>query len=131
MMNDVVSYVQEDVGFYPTPPELVEKMLEGVEWRSIKTVLEPSAGKGNIVYGVLNAIYKYRHRNWRSFYDSRDFMGITIDCIEIDPNLRGVLDYTFFGKKARNEYWEKKEKFREIRYDDKTDEIRADRKSVV
>ena len=102
MMNDVVSYVQEDVGFYPTPPELVEKMLEGVEWRSIKTVLEPSAGKGNIVYGVLNAIYKYRHRNWRSFYDSRDFMGIKIDCIEIDPNLRGVLDYTFFGKKARN-----------------------------
>ena len=130
MMNDVVSYVQEDVGFYPTPPELVEKMLEGVEWRSIKTVLEPSAGKGNIVYGVLNAIYKYRHRNWRSFYDSRDFMGIKIDCIEIDPNLRGVLDYTFFGKKARNEYWEKKEKFREIRYDDKTDEIRAEEEEI-
>ncbi len=121
MMNDVVSYVQEDVGFYPTPPELVEKMLSGVSWSSIDTVLEPSAGKGNIVYGVLESIYNSRY----SHYDNRTFMGITIDCIEIDPNLRGILEYTFMGKKAHNEYYDEMHRYRDMRYDEKTPEIKA------
>lgn len=121
MMNDVVSYVQEDVGFYPTPPELVEKMLSGVKWHLIETVLEPSAGKGNIVYGILEGIYNHRH----SHYDSREFMGIKVDCIEIDPNLRGILEYTFMGKKARDEYYDELQKYRDMRYSDKTPEIKA------
>lgn len=31
--------------FYPTPEELVNKMLDGVNLNYVKTVLEPSAGK--------------------------------------------------------------------------------------
>lgn len=95
MMNDVISYVQEDVGFYPTPPELVEKMLSGVKWEHIETVLEPSAGKGDIVYKVLESIYNYRYHH----YGRKEFMGIKVDCIEIDPNLRSILEYTFMGKR--------------------------------
>ncbi len=121
MMNDVISYVQEDVGFYPTPPELVEKMLSGVKWDLIETVLEPSAGKGNIVYGVLEGIYNSRQYH----YDHRTFMGIKVDCIEIDPNLRGILEYTFMGKKANDEYYDEVRKYRDMRYDDKTPEIKA------
>ena len=35
--------------FYPTPETLLEKILDGVDYRYIGTVLEPSAGKGDIV----------------------------------------------------------------------------------
>lgn len=35
--------------FYPTPQNLIDKMLDGLDWKMIHTVLEPSAGKGNIV----------------------------------------------------------------------------------
>jgi phospholipid N-methyltransferase len=35
--------------FYPTLPELAAKMLEGINWKTVQTVLESSAGKGNLV----------------------------------------------------------------------------------
>ena len=35
--------------FYPTPKELVNKMVEGVQWKMVHTILEPSAGKGDIL----------------------------------------------------------------------------------
>ena len=34
--------------FYPTPPELIADMLAGISLDSIRTVLEPNAGKGDI-----------------------------------------------------------------------------------
>lgn len=68
--------------FYPTPRKLIEKMLADVKWSYIKTVLEPSAGKGDIVKYIMErtSIYQYSYK-----YD------IDIDCIEIDPELRNVL----------------------------------------
>ncbi len=35
--------------FYPTPQKLVDKMLECIDLSKIKTLLEPSAGKGDII----------------------------------------------------------------------------------
>ena len=35
--------------FYPTPRELLEKITEGIDWKRLQSVLEPSAGKGDIV----------------------------------------------------------------------------------
>lgn len=32
-------------GFYPTPPELAGKMLDGIKRNGINAILEPSAGK--------------------------------------------------------------------------------------
>lgn len=40
-------------GFYPTPPDLAEKLLAGIDWTMIETVLEPSAGKGDLVWANL------------------------------------------------------------------------------
>lgn len=122
MKNDVVSYTSEDVGFYPTPLELVDKMLSGITWSSVDTILEPSAGKGNIVFGILDNLYNRRY----SHHDSRMFGGITIDCIEIDPNLRSILEYTFMGKKAVNEYYDIRQKYRDMPYSDMTDEIKEE-----
>lgn len=63
--------------FYPTPKSLVEKMVEGIEFSFVSTVLEPSAGDGRLVEGVIVAA------NRREKPD--------VDCIEIEPELRSVL----------------------------------------
>lgn len=86
-MNNVLQIVENEQTseFYPTPQSIVEKMLEGIDWNYIHTVLEPSAGKGNILREIAKAINSYRYRGGV----------IDIDCIEIDPNLRQVLKYNF------------------------------------
>lgn len=62
--------------FYPTPEEIVDKMLDGVNLNYVKTVLEPSAGKGDIVHG-LKEHTKYHN--------------LDIDCVEINKDLRNCL----------------------------------------
>lgn len=62
--------------FYPTPEGLVNKMLDGVNLNYVKTVLEPSAGKGDIVQG-LKSHAKYQN--------------LDIDCVEINKDLRNCL----------------------------------------
>jgi hypothetical protein len=58
------------IDFYPTPPEIVQRMISGVPMRG--TVLEPSAGKGNIV-------------------DELKMQGLNVIACEIDENLRAIL----------------------------------------
>lgn len=62
--------------FYPTPEEIVDKMFDGVNLNYVKTVLEPSAGKGDIVHG-LKEHTKYHN--------------LDIDCVEINKDLRNCL----------------------------------------
>ncbi len=66
--------------FYPTPEKLLDKIFEGVKWWRIGTVLEPSAGKGDIVRYLLA---KTDHGDKKSHLD--------IDCIELDTTLRNTL----------------------------------------
>ena len=82
----VTAYVEDRQSseFFPTPPELIRRMLEKVNWDTIETVLEPSAGKGDIVRGIAKARYGKRQRD-----------SLSIDCIEIDANLRAILKYNF------------------------------------
>lgn len=71
--------------FYPTPPNLIDKMLDSIDMNHINTVLEPSAGKGNLVRAVSD---KMRHGRR---YTGRDDYSGCVDCIEIDENLRHIL----------------------------------------
>ena len=59
--------------FYPTPVEVIEQMMMGEDIIG-KTILEPSAGSGNIV-------------DWLK----KNGAGEVIAC-EIDPTLRKLLD---------------------------------------
>ena len=34
--------------YYPTPEKLLDEITAGLEWEKIETLLEPSAGTGNI-----------------------------------------------------------------------------------
>lgn len=67
--------------FYPTPDDLAEKMLEGIEWDMVTNVLEPSAGKGNLVLAAIKACGARNKLN--------------VDCIEIDPCLRAILKQNY------------------------------------
>ncbi len=80
--------------FFPTPSYLAGKMLASVKWKKLKTVLEPSAGKGNIVECV--QAYGKAYVKYRDEYYSRS-LNLDIDCIEIDANLR----YILMGKNFR------------------------------
>lgn len=94
-------------GFYPTPPALAERLLSGIEWKEVENVLEPQAGKGNIVRAVMEK-YSALHRygDWK----------LNVDCVEIDPYLRSILQYEFCGRRqseicARLAQFEKKREY--------------------
>ena len=89
-MNNLLQLVENEQTseFYPTPADLVEKMLQGIDWGCIHTILEPSAGKGDILRVLAE---KEGDR-----YGSKNF---DVDCIEIDPNLRQILKYNFGERK--------------------------------
>ncbi len=85
-MSDLMQLVENEQTseFYPTPEELVREMLQDVNWDYIATVLEPSAGKGDILRMVARSTEARYCRN-----------RMDIDCIEIDANLRQILKYNF------------------------------------
>lgn len=82
--------------FYPTPPSVAGKMLAGLDFNFVQTVLEPSAGKGDLVDALLRAYHDRvgRYRN-----------GLDIDVCEIDPHLRQICKYQF-SKEKENEIYD-------------------------
>lgn len=76
---------EENKDFYPTPKELIEKMLRGVDFYMVNSILEPSAGKGDLAEGI-QSIYKAKTvSRWNSG------RAIDLDCIEIQPELQMIL----------------------------------------
>lgn len=69
--------------FYPTPKDLQRKMLNKLDFRKIQSYLEPSAGKGDLVEGIIKQFEFTRNYHKTSKYD--------IDTIEIDENLQHIL----------------------------------------
>lgn len=67
---------QDIPGFFPTPPELIQRMLEMAAIQPGNTVLEPSAGKGDILDAVK-----------ASFPDDQ----VTLYASEINSTLRSLL----------------------------------------
>lgn len=75
--------------FYPTPPKLIAKMLEGVDLNSIKYVLEPSAGKGDIALFTEIAVkcyqsYAYEYLRNDSEFSKSDAQKLIIEQYAID-----------------------------------------------
>lgn len=86
-MSNLLQLVEnkETSEFYPTPQSLIERMIEGIKWEYVHTILEPSAGKGDILREIAR-------KEYTRGYHERTF---DVDCIEIDPNLRQILKYNF------------------------------------
>lgn len=62
--------------FYPTPRKLIEKMIQKIQ-RSPAAILEPSAGKGDIIEALYSSRFGYQRKN--------------ISAIEIDETLQATL----------------------------------------
>lgn len=71
--------------FYPTPQNLIDKMLCDVDFSMIKSILEPSAGKGDIVETL-----KKKAETHNKYCGNKEFQ-FDIDCIEADQNLQSIL----------------------------------------
>lgn len=74
----------ENKDFYPTPTALIEKMLEGVDFNQVFSVLEPSAGKGDLAEGILRIFKMKTFSRW----SERE---LDLDCVEIQPELQMIL----------------------------------------
>ena len=90
--------------FYPTPPELAAKMVRKLDFCKIHTVLEPSAGKGDLVSFFLKVKNYFRSSLMHEITDARFENAISyamredsyegtaeVDVIEIDENLCAIL----------------------------------------
>ena len=95
-MNEIITTPEAEKGFYPTPAALVDKLITGEELLKVRAVLEPSAGKGNIIDRLaeigLHELEKYHRSRWDNF-------GVSVDCVEIDPYLRSILKYEYGGQR--------------------------------
>lgn len=98
MRNALVEIVDSERAkktFYPTPESLAKKLLEGLDWSFIESILEPSAGKGDLAR-VCAGLRK--EAGYNGYYPTSDYSwddairNADIDCIEIDPTLRAVLE---------------------------------------
>ena len=69
--------------FYPTPGHLIEKMLFSLDFNRIKSILEPEAGKGDIIEKI--------KKKEDSMSDRWQKVSFDIDCVEHDENLRHIL----------------------------------------
>ena len=87
-INAITTTQEAQKGFYPTPPELADKLLAGIDWHYVATVLEPSAGKGDLVKAVAQKAHSLRYGET-----------LSVDCVEIDPYLRSILEYEFGGRR--------------------------------
>ena len=72
--------------FFPTPETLVNKMISGIDFNTINTILEPSAGKGDIC-NVLEEHIKLSRNYSRYDKDCKSY----IDTVEIEPDLQAIL----------------------------------------
>lgn len=71
--------------FYPTPARLIDRMLAGIDFRMISTVLEPSAGKGDLADAIKRKMESAHQRGYRDEYKA------DLDCIEIQEDLQSIL----------------------------------------
>lgn len=72
-----VTNQKQELGFFETPPSLAHQLAMTADCRRGLRVLEPSAGRGNIVRAVLG-----------------DAPGAQITCVEINPAHRACLEET-------------------------------------
>lgn len=77
----------DNSGFYPTPSKLAGKMLSCVDWKGVFSILEPSAGKGDLADAVSAFARSYRNGHRISFNENDTY----IDCIERDSDLAALL----------------------------------------
>lgn len=117
-MTEIITTEEAREGFFPTPQELAAQMLEDVDWRMIHTILEPSAGKGDLVLSIAREYHKYDR------YGRRD---LDVDAVELDPYLRQICKYNF---STENEIYSSWRALDNMDYRNRTPEQEAEKKRL-
>jgi type I restriction-modification system DNA methylase subunit len=60
ILTGKVTNKKQELGFFPTPPAIVARMIEAAEINNGDTILEPSAGDGAILRGI-RAMFPLNH----------------------------------------------------------------------
>lgn len=94
---EIITTDEARQGFYPTPFPVAEKLLEGVNWNKVHTILEPSAGKGDL----LRAAVRCAIAGWPEHWGRYERTAFEADVVEIDPYLRSILQYEYGGQKRQ------------------------------
>ena len=77
--------------FYPTPWAVAQKMLNRVDWKCVSSILEPSAGKGDLAREAAFKLYEL-YKGYCEYNKPETYVPkVDLDCIEIDPNLAAIL----------------------------------------
>ena len=76
-----------NASFYPTPATVARTMLSGLDGLDLasRTVLEPSAGKGDLADVIASAM------NFSGYYRGDEQYRSQVHCIEIEPELQATL----------------------------------------
>ena len=77
----------ENADFYPTPEALAARMVDMIDTKRVHFVLEPSAGKGDLVDKLKSKMRYDGYSNITGNHGS----DVEIDCIEQDGNLQNLL----------------------------------------
>lgn len=77
----------ENTDFYPTPEALAVRMVDMIDTKRVHFVLEPSAGKGDLVDKLKSKMRYHGYSNITGKHGS----DVEIDCIEQDGNLQSLL----------------------------------------
>lgn len=70
-----------DSNFYPTPDNIISKLVSGISFGKQTRILEPSAGKGNICNYILQNFGSHKPEYFKQI----------IHCIEKNFELQGIL----------------------------------------
>lgn len=76
----------DEAEFYPTPSHIAGYMIRRIDWKNVRSVLEPSAGSGSLC----DALRSFG-KSLRSSRFSDSAKGQGIFCIERDTNLSAIL----------------------------------------
>jgi len=79
----------DNKNYYPTPNDLIRRMIEKIDIRTIKYILEPSAGSSSIIDYYKQYYKSHSSRYMRDDYNVDDY--ISFDAIELDKNLSDLL----------------------------------------
>lgn len=101
MDKSIITTQEAAKGFYPTPPEAAALLVSEDDLQKCRTILEPSAGSGSLIFAVATHLWEIHGNNWGDIRRITD-----VDCIEIDPHLRSVLQYEW-GSQRVHELWDK------------------------
>ena len=81
----------ESKDFYPTPSKIAGKMISCVDWKRVRDILEPSAGKGDLVDAVRDMLISGSKYHKNICYELKNKPEKCFDVIELDYNLRLIL----------------------------------------